>query len=124
MKVIIAGSRNIQDHNIVLVALARSGFQPTEIVSGNARGVDAIGERIARDRRIPIATFTAPWATHGKAAGPIRNRAMAQYADALVAVWDGQSRGTKNMIDEAEKRGLKVFIYRTDEAYAAERRKA
>lgn len=37
---------------------------------------------------------------------------MADYADALIAIWDGESRGTANMIEEAEKRGLKVFVYR------------
>ena len=41
----------------------------------------------------------------------IRNQVMADHADALIAVWDGASKGTADMIDRAKKRGLKVFVY-------------
>jgi hypothetical protein len=56
--------------------------------------------------------FPADWKTHGKAAGPIRNRQMAKNAEALIALWDGNSRGTKNMIETATKLGLKVYVKR------------
>lgn len=112
MKVIIAGSRSIIDPAIVVAAVEASGFKIAEVVSGCCRGVDKLGEKWAEDRGLPVKRFLANWGKHGKSAGPIRNREMAEYADALIAIWDGKSRGTANMIEEAEKRGLKVFVYR------------
>ena len=86
------------------------------VVSGTASGADQYGEIWARACGLSVDRYPADWTKHGKAAGPIRNRLMAENADALVAVWDGKSRGTRNMIDEARKRGLVAFIYRTDGA--------
>jgi len=111
MKTIIAGSRTIDDVEIVENAIRDSDFKITEVVSGCGHGVDRIGEEWAGNNQVPIKYFPADWNAHGKAAGPIRNAQMAEYADALIAVWDGKSRGTKNMIDEATKRGLKVFVF-------------
>lgn len=111
MKTIIAGSRDCDSTMEVLIAMSDAGINITEVVSGGCRGVDEIGERLARTRGIPTKVFPADWKAHGKAAGPIRNREMAQYADALIALWDGKSRGTKNMIDEAKKCCLKVHIH-------------
>lgn len=110
MKVIIAGSREITDASVVADAIAASGFEVTEVVSGTARGVDRLGEAWARARKIPIKPFPADWNQLGKAAGVLRNAEMAKYADALVAIWDGESPGTKNMIDEATSRGLRVHV--------------
>lgn len=111
MKVIIAGGREITDYNSVKIAYEKSGFQATEIVSGAARGVDYLGELLAKNLNIAVKRFPADWNTHGKRAGPIRNAEMANYADALIAVWDGQSKGTANMITQARQKGLDVFIY-------------
>lgn len=110
MKVIIAGSRGVTTRAEVLQAILDSGFHVTEVVSGGARGPDQIGEWWARTVGVPVRRFPADWKTHGRAAGPIRNREMAAYADALIAVWDGESSGTADMIGEAEARGLKVFV--------------
>lgn len=110
MKVIVAGSREITDASIVADAIAASGFEVTEVVSGTARGVDKLGEAWARARKIPITPFPANWNQLGKAAGVLRNAEMAKYADALVAIWDGESPGTKHMIDEATRRGLRVHV--------------
>ena len=93
MKVIIAGGRNITDYNIVKTAYHKSGFQATEIVSGAARGVDYLGELFAKDNCIAIRSFPADWNKYGKRAGPLRNLQMAEYADALIAVWDGKKYG-------------------------------
>ena len=111
MKVIIAGSRGITDYNTVLNAIDKSGFMITEVVSGTAKGVDQLGERWARENRIQIKRFPAQWDRYGKSAGYRRNEEMAHYADALIAIWDGQSRGTSHMIDFARSQGLKVFVY-------------
>jgi hypothetical protein len=81
--------------------------QVTEIVSGGARGVDRLGERYARKRGLPCKVFPAQWAKYGKSAGPIRNAEMAKYTDYGVAVWDGVSRGTANMI---KLMGGRVFV--------------
>ncbi len=80
------------------------------IVSGTARGADRLGERYARERGYEIRQFPADWLNDEKKAGPIRNAKMADNADALIAFWDGTSRGTKNMIDTARRKGLAVRV--------------
>jgi hypothetical protein len=115
MKVIIAGSRTINNHRIVAQAVIKSGFLVTEVVSGGANGVDRCGEWYADANKLKIKRFLAEWHKYGKKAGAIRNALMAEYADALVAVWDGVSPGTKMMIEMAEKKGLKVYVYQLGE---------
>ena len=110
MKVIIAGSRGIEDYSQVKLAIELSQFYVSEVVSGCARGVDKIGEYWAKKHDIPIKRFPANWKS-GKMAGLIRNIEMANYADALIAVWDGQSRGTKHMIECAKRKKLDVFVW-------------
>lgn len=110
MKLIIAGSRDITDYKILLEAIRYYKVKPTEIVCGKARGVDTLGEEFGKRNNIPIKYFPADWSL-GNSAGHIRNRQMGDYADALLAIWDGKSRGTKGMIDYAKSKGLKVFVY-------------
>lgn len=110
LRVIIAGSRDINDYEIVEDAIRESQFPIAVVVSGGARGVDALGELYAESMNIPIHVFEPDWDKNGRAAGPIRNRKMAENADALIAIWDGKSRGTKNMIETATKLGLLVFV--------------
>ena len=112
MRVVIAGSRGITDYSVVCDAVRESGFEITEEVSGGAYGVDSLGERWAREHRIPCKVFPADWKTYGRSAGYRRNEQMADYADAVIAVWDGSSRGTKHMIDIANRLNLKVFLHR------------
>lgn len=111
MRVIVAGSRGVSDYEKVSGAIASSGFDVSEIVSGGARGVDALGERYAFDHGKPLKVFRAEWEKYGRSAGIKRNVVMARNADALVAVWDGKSRGTKHMIDEAQRVGLMVYVH-------------
>jgi len=103
MKVVIAGDRNCDDRAIVKEAIEESGFEITEVISGGARGVDTVGEEWATDNGIPFARFPADWERYGRAAGPKRNKQMAEYGDALVAVLALGSRGTKNMIGQMQK---------------------
>ena len=113
MKTIIAGSRNITSFEVVNKAVEASGFKVTEVVSGTARGVDKLGEAWASYNRIPIKRFPADWKRFGyNSAGYIRNAEMADYADALIAVWDGESRGTAHMIQQAKLKDLRVFVWR------------
>lgn len=112
MKTIIAGSREGFEGLDLLLAVIESGFEITEVVSGGARGVDRLGERWAEMEGVPIKQFIPDWnGPHKKAAGHVRNRAMGDYADALIALWNGESKGTKGMIDYARKKGLQVFVY-------------
>lgn len=110
MKVIIAGSRGITDYNVIVTAIQKSTFSVTEVVSGGARGVDKLGEQFARLNKLALSVYPADWDKYGKSAGYKRNLQMADYADALIAIWDGESKGTKHMIDIAGKKGIPVYI--------------
>ena len=116
MKVIVAGSRDIVDRGAVWRSIESLPFPVTEIVSGTARGVDAIAESYANTKGIALQQFPADWDKYGKPAGAIRNKQMAEYADALIAVWDGQSRGTKNMIQTMNRLNKPVFLYLLENA--------
>lgn len=114
-RVIIAGGRNFDDYVILkrtmdkLLANIAGGIV---VVCGMARGADALGEQYAMEKGYEVNYFPADWDKYGKSAGYRRNEQMAQNADALVAFWDGQSRGTKHMIDLAYRHGLKVRVIR------------
>lgn len=110
MKTIIAGSREIVDYEVVKKAISSSEFNITAIISGAARGVDALGERYATENKIPLIKKPANWNLYGKSAGYKRNEEMAKEADALIAIWDGKSKGTFNMINIARMRGLKIYV--------------
>ncbi len=116
MKVIIAGSREIYDPNLVRLAVEQSGFEITEVVSGCASGVDRLGEKYARCRHIDLARFPAAWRDIDGAFNPSayleRNQRMSEYAEALIAVWREGTPGTLDMIKRAHAKGLKVFIYK------------
>jgi len=112
MKVIIAGSRSIDDYAVICEAIKNSGFEITSVVSGGAVGVDSLGEVYATNNGLPLFQFFPNWSKWGRGAGFVRNKQMARFADALIAIWDGESRGTKHMIDIATEKGLKVFVWK------------
>jgi hypothetical protein len=114
VKVIIAGGRDFNDYDLLCRKADKilSRQDEIEIVSGTAKGADKLGEKYAKERDFSIKRFPADWGTHGKKAGYMRNEDMALYADALIAFWDEQSKGTKHMIDIAELHGLKIRIVR------------
>ncbi len=129
MRVIIAGCRKGVTYEHVAAAMAQCGWLPSEVVTGKANGADAHGETWAKKNLVPIKEFPADWkdlshpdarikvGPYGKYdayAGIRRNHDMGDYAQALVAIWDGISRGTKDMIEYATKKGLKVFVFRID----------
>ena len=112
IKVIIAGGRNFDDFN-KLCQVCDEFLQDqnkVEIVSGAYKGADLLGERYAAERNYPIKQFPADWRRYGKSAGLKRNTEMATYADALIAFWDGESKGTKHMIELATQTGLIVKV--------------
>jgi hypothetical protein len=112
MKLIIAGSRAFADYQHAEVALLPllEGGDVDEVISGGAYGADAVGEAWANEHGIPVTVYLPDLKKHGKKAGILRNVEMAKEADALVAFWDGKSRGTKHMIEEAKRQGLKVQV--------------
>lgn len=105
MKLIIAGGRDFNNPEIFINAMEELikkldiNLDNLEIVSGTAVGADKMGEEWALINSIPIKYFPAKWVTYGKSAGYRRNAQMADYADVLLAFWDGKSKGTKHMID-------------------------
>lgn len=109
MRTIIAGSRWGVCYADIEYAVRNCGWTPTVIISGGAAGADAHGEHYAVSHGIPFEVYHAEWKKYGLGAGPIRNAKMAKNADSLIAVWDGESPGTKNMVTEARKRGLKIY---------------
>ena len=112
MKVIIAGSRTIPMDNVDILFgwISNCNFDITEVVSGGANGADKIGEAWALMNRIPMKQFLPDWNKLGRSAGIIRNREMGDYADALIAIWNGKSGGTGYMIAYMRKIGKPVEI--------------
>jgi len=99
VRVVIAGSRKLcKTIYEIGEVVKRTGWEISEVVSGKCGGVDRAGEVWAKSEKIPVKPFPANWDKYGKAAGPIRNQAMAEYADAVIVIWDGVSPGSSNMI--------------------------
>lgn len=128
MKVIIAGSRHIKDERLVIDAIKRCPWlhEMTEEVSGCAPGVDTIAANWARGEGYTVKEMPADWDNlkakgavirrnkqtgrwYNAAAGPERNERMAQYADALILIWNGRSPGSQDMLDAARERGLVIW---------------
>lgn len=116
MRVIIAGGRDFNDYSRlkrnVIHKLSNIAHENITIVCGEARGADSLGKQLAIEMGWEVASYPADWDRWGKAAGYKRNEQMAQNADALIAFWDGTSRGTMHMINLANKYKLKVQVYR------------
>lgn len=117
MRTIIAGSREGANINHIYDAVEKSGITPTVVISGTARGVDRLGEEWAKDNSVPIERYPADWDKYGKKAGYLRNSQMAEIAEALIAIWDGISPGTENMISLATKKKIFVYVYRIPNKY-------
>ena len=110
-KTIIAGSRDCSDYFQLIEAVAQCGWEITSVVSGMARGADTLAIQYAENNSLPLHKYPADWNKYGKSAGYKRNVQMAENAEALIALWDGKSKGTKHMIDIARSKGLKVYVH-------------
>lgn len=113
--VIIAGSRDFADYELLKIVCDHMLSEKVKthnivIISGGARGADSLGEQYAKERGYELQSHPADWDKYGKSAGYRRNKEMAEVADACICFWDGQSKGTKHMIDIATDMGLKVKI--------------
>lgn len=141
MRVLICGSRTFDENervypnpigvpmwrwldNELLETLSmyqRNGYE-IEIVSGAAKGADSYGAKFAKRYSFKLTEFPAQWRTYGKSAGYKRNMEMIEYCDKanssiVVAIWDGESKGTLHTIHLAKQHdlGLAIFKYDTNE---------
>lgn len=118
MRVIIAGTRTLWvSPEFIREILHKHGIKKmSEVVCGGANGMDAAGKNFAQKNNIPVEMFEVTrddWNKHGRAAGPMRNKRMANYGDTLLLVWDGKSRGSANMKQEmlnVKKRIIEIII--------------
>ena len=125
MKLVVSGSRHIRDYALFNKVVEDSGFLLTRkgiecIIQGGATGVDALAKRYAEENDIPVVTMPANWDEHGKAAGPIRNSEMIDYAlealdegekAGLLSMWDGISKGTWDCIKKSQAKGLVIYVH-------------
>jgi hypothetical protein len=115
MKVIICGGRSLDDYDLVKNVMneVAARIDINEVVCGEARGADWLGKKWAAECNIPVASFYADWNRYGRAAGAIRNEEMGNYADYVIAFWDGKSTGTKHMIHYMEQNNKhgEVYLY-------------
>jgi hypothetical protein len=107
-KVIIAGSRHIDNYELIKSFIQKSEFKIDEIVCGEAKGVDSCGKKYGIENSIPIKSFPAQWDKFGKSAGYKRNEEMAEYSTHLILIWDGFSKGSSHMLNLAKKYNLKI----------------
>ena len=123
LRIIVAGSRDFDDYDLLEHTISEyltnrhkmsMNYMHVEIVSGTARGADKLGEKFAKLMDFDLKRFPADWFKYGKRAGYLRNEEMAKYASkeigVLIAFWDGESNGTKHMIDIAKRYGLEVHV--------------
>ena len=104
-RVVVCGSRSFSDFVLLrskLDAFLARQLPDVVILSGGCRGADALGERYAALRGLPVERFPADWARYGRSAGFARNEVMVKQADAVVVFWDGSSRGAGSVISLAK----------------------
>ena len=116
-RVIVAGGRDFRDFELLKKSLDELLDTSTgiEIISGHASGADSLAEKYANENGIKLTIMPAEGNLYGRAAGPMRSRRMLAYAmelsnSCLIAFWDGKSKGTKNMISQAEKAGISCTV--------------
>ncbi len=105
--IVIGGCRNFKNYDFFKKTLdcylQAEKKNPITILSGHCSGVDQMAERYAKEKGIKLMLFPAEWNKYGRAAGPIRNEEVVKLADTVIAFWDGQSKGTKNLISLAKQ---------------------
>ena len=106
MKFAIIGSRQLEIENLSEYI----PFTTTEIVSGGAKGIDTCAKKYAISANIKLTEFLPDYSKYGKSAPLYRNLKIIAYADEIIAFWDGKSRGTKFVIDNALKQNKKAAI--------------
>ena len=100
MKVAVVGSRSILTTDISMYI-----SDGDEIVSGGAVGVDSCAAEYAKENGLKLTVFLPQYERYGRAAPIVRNKKIVEYADKIIAFWDGKSKGTLSVIKYAEKTG-------------------
>ena len=122
--ILIAGSRDFENRNIFAGVLLQFMVEndPLEeyvIVEGGARGVDTMAREFAEMNGLQVKEFKPNWEKYGRAAGPKRNDEMTKFVaenkGQALYFWDGESKGTKQCIISARKRGIPVTVWNTAE---------
>lgn len=106
MKLAIVGSRNLHITNLEHYITA----DVTEIVSGGAKGIDSCARVFATSKGIPLKEFLPDYNKYGRSAPIIRNKEIVDYSDAVLTFWNGNSKGTKSVIDYCKKQDKPVRI--------------
>ena len=114
-RVVVAGCRDYENYDEAkkFIDFCISNIRKENkiiIVSGGCRGADAIGERYAEENGFKIEKYPADWEKYGRSAGPLRNEQMAKISDYVICFWDTKSKGTKSMIEYAQRYGKAVRI--------------
>jgi hypothetical protein len=116
MNIIIAGSRTIRNKDTItkciLMGFKQLKVNPYDatILCGMAQGVDLAGLSFGLYYGIPVKQYPAQWNTYGNKAGYLRNKQMIHDADALIAIWDGKSKGTEHTINLAKEKGIAIYV--------------
>jgi hypothetical protein len=114
MKIAVIGSRTFNNYGFMWGVLQafHQQYGIDLIISGGVHGADSLAEKYSKEelKREPL-VYKADWDRHGKAAGMIRNKDIVTNSEAVIAFWDGKSRGTKGAIDMAEKQLKPVWVY-------------
>lgn len=110
IKLAVVGSRTFIDYDYMCQTL--KWFDIKQIISGGAKGADALAKRYAEEHNIDYKEFPANWDKHGKSAGYIRNKQIVDAADEVVAFWDGESKGTQHTITITEEQGKPLHVYK------------
>ena len=104
-RIAVVGSRDFNNYQLLEYTLNKivKDNKDIVIVSGGARGADALAEQYADKRGFNKLIFLADWKKHGKRAGYLRNHYIIKHCDFCVCFWDGQSRGTAHDIELCDK---------------------
>lgn len=106
MKIAIIGSRNLHVENL-------GQYLPqnvAEIVSGGAKGIDTDAENYANQQGLKMTVFLPDYSKYGRGAPIVRNKQIVDYADEVLAFWDGKSKGTASVIEYCRKKDKTVTV--------------
>ncbi|MBQ7821113.1 MAG: hypothetical protein IJ391_02385 [Clostridia bacterium] len=109
MKVAIIGSRGLSVSDF-------TEYLPegtTEIVSGGARGIDTCAKNFAMSHGLKLTEFLPEYDKYGRGATHRRNDQIIDYAEHVIAFWDGTSRGTKSVIEKCRRLGKPLTVFKT-----------
>ncbi len=110
IKLAVIGSRTFNDYDLLECAIKKISMNIVLIVSGGAKGADSLGEKYAHQNDIPTLIFKPDWKRYGRGAGMVRNKEIISNCDAVIAFWDGISKGTKNSLDLANKLNKYIIV--------------